>query len=193
MHRYRHSHSKHDFRDLPDCVDHGTSTEAVDHDTNDPPKQSNGAFSANFVSTSSRHFIPSSPTEQLELPRGIFTATTYEIPGYRTVRCMGTVVGMSTRSRGFGPTLGAGFKTIVGGDIGALTKLMYRTRNDAVVRLCAECRKLGANAVVGMRFDTGQIADGIAQACVYGTAMYIVMEDTGADEEPQNPTELKYH
>lgn len=210
MHRYRLSHSRHDFRDLPDCVDNSKSAEAVDHHS-----QNNAAFSANFISPSSRQFDGSSPIQQFELPKGIFTATTYDIPGYRIVKCMGTVVGMSTRSRGLGPTLGAGFKTFVGGDIGALTKLvslpvhasahfwlladeplpfqMYRTRNDAVVRLCAECRRLGANAVVGMRFDTGQIAEGIAQACVYGTAMYIVKADAGADEEPEDSPELKYH
>ncbi|ROV96591.1 hypothetical protein VMCG_07748 [Cytospora schulzeri] len=110
----------------------------------------------------------------------IMTSTCFDIPGHRIERGMGTVYGISVRSRGVLPVMGASLKTLAGGDIGAVTKLMYRTRDDAIARLTTECRKREANAVVGLRFDTSQVADGMAQVCAYGTAVYVVRVDGGS-------------
>ncbi|KUI66654.1 hypothetical protein VM1G_02117 [Cytospora mali] len=124
-------------------------------------------------------YLPPEPDPTIDtIPTsGIMTSTCFDIPGHRIERSIGTIYGMSVRSRGLLPGMGAGLKTLAGGDIGAVTKLMYRTRNDAIARLVAECQKREANAVVGLRFETSQLADGMALVCAYGTAVHAVRVD----------------
>ncbi|ROV97267.1 hypothetical protein VSDG_04809 [Cytospora chrysosperma] len=135
----------------------------------------------NATTGSTYHHVDDGPMAQADSNNdnspaadGIMTSTCFDIPGHRIERAMGTVYGTSIRSRGFLPAVGASLKTLAGGDVGAVTKLMCRARNEALARLSAECRGRGANAVVGLRLDTSQLADGMAQVCAYGTAVYAV-------------------
>lgn len=127
MHRYRHSHSRNDVWDCPECVDQGEPSATVMHYNHAIPNQSNEAPTSQFTFKSSLQVDGVSPTERFQTPKGIITATTSEIPGYCIEKCMGTIIGMGARSRGFMPALGAVFKTIPGGDIRALTKLVSPT------------------------------------------------------------------
>jgi hypothetical protein len=128
MHRYRHSHSGNDIWNCAECIDKGKLPALVDNRKYPSPKPIKELSVPQITQASSSQSHGVDLAGQFETPKGIITATTFEIPGYRIEKCMGTVGGMSTRSRGYFPIIGASFKTIVGGDIGALTKLVSRAR-----------------------------------------------------------------
>jgi uncharacterized protein YbjQ (UPF0145 family) len=75
-----------------------------------------------------------------------------DLPGYRVVKVLGTVYGLTVRSRNWGVDIGAILKSVVGGEIGLFTRLMYNARNEAVERLVGEAMGRGGNAVVALRF-----------------------------------------
>lgn len=101
--------------------------------------------------------------------------TTREVPGKRVVRTLGMVSGNIVRSRNIGRDVLAGLKNIVGGEIKEYTELMSLSRRDAVKRMVDEAERLGANAVVEVRFVTAQVAATAAEILVYGTA--VIVED----------------
>lgn len=103
---------------------------------------------------------------------GVLTSTMNDIPGYRVVRVLGTVYGLTVRSRNWGAGLGAILKSVVGGELSYLTNLMYTSRNAAVERLVGECLSRGGNAIVALRFDNGE-AGAFASVCAYGTACWV--------------------
>ncbi len=82
---------------------------------------------------------------------GVITATTNDLPGYRVVRVLGTIYGLTVRARNWGADIGALLKSAVGGEIGYFTRVMYTARNEAVERLVGECLGRGGNAILGMR------------------------------------------
>ena len=103
---------------------------------------------------------------------GIITTTMNEVPGYRVVRVLGTVYGLTVRSRNWGADFASVMKSLVGGELKYLTNMLYAARNSAVERAVGEARNRGGNAVVAMRYDTSELM-GFAQVCAYGTAVQI--------------------
>jgi uncharacterized protein YbjQ (UPF0145 family) len=103
--------------------------------------------------------------------------TAFDIDGYRVVRNFGVVRGIVVRSRSLLGTIGAGLQTIVGGNITLLTNLCEKTRNDAFDLMIAHANDLGANAIIGARYDATEIMQGVTEVLAYGTA--VVLEPVG--------------
>lgn len=101
------------------------------------------------------------------------TSTTFEIPGYRTVRTVGMVRGIVVRSRSVVGTIGAGLQTLIGGNITLLTELCETTRADALGQMAQHAHELGANAVIGVRYDATEVMKGVSEVLCYGTAVVV--------------------
>jgi uncharacterized protein YbjQ (UPF0145 family) len=101
------------------------------------------------------------------------TTTTFDLPGYRIVRSMGVVRGIIVRSRSIVGNLGASIQSIFGGNISLYTELCERAREDAFRQMLAHAGQLGANAVIGVRYDANEIAQGITEVLCYGTAVHV--------------------
>lgn len=99
-----------------------------------------------------------------------------DIPGYRIVSILGVVYGQITMSRSFGSSLGAGFKSLAGGEVSQFTKMMSEARENAVERMVNQCLAKGGNAIIAMRFDVGSMGETWSQACAYGTACIVEQE-----------------
>lgn len=101
------------------------------------------------------------------------TTTAFELPGHRVVRSMGVVRGIVVRSRSVIGNLGASIQTIFGGNITLYTELCERARDDAFKQMLAHASQLGANAVIGVRYDANEIAAGVTEVLCYGTAVFV--------------------
>ena len=101
------------------------------------------------------------------------TTTTFELPGYRVKKNMGVVRGIIVRSRSFIGNIGASLQTIVGGNITVYTSLCERTRSDAFQLMLTHAGELGANAVIGVRYDATEIGPGVTEVLCYGTAVFV--------------------
>jgi uncharacterized protein YbjQ (UPF0145 family) len=101
------------------------------------------------------------------------TTTTFDLPGYRVVKSFGVVRGIIVRSRSIVGNIGAGLQSIFGGNISLYTSLCERTREDAFNEMISHAGQLGANAVIGVRFDATEISAGITEVLCYGTAVYV--------------------
>jgi uncharacterized protein YbjQ (UPF0145 family) len=101
------------------------------------------------------------------------TSTAFELPGYRVVETLGLVRGVTVRSRSLFGTIGAKVETLFGGHISMLTSLCERAREDAFDILLAHAQKVGANAVVGIRYDATEIMSGVTEVLCYGTAVVV--------------------
>jgi uncharacterized protein YbjQ (UPF0145 family) len=101
------------------------------------------------------------------------TTTTFTLDGYRVVKTLGVVRGIIVRSRSIFGTIGAGLQTLIGGNITILSNLCERTRQDALELMLEHARSLGANAVVGLRYDATEIMDGVTEVLCYGTAVVV--------------------
>lgn len=99
-------------------------------------------------------------------------STTLEIPSYRIEGSLGVVRGIVVRSRSVLGSIGASLQTIFGGNITVYTSLCERARRDAYDRMVTEAEALGANAIVGMRYDATEIGGGISEVLCYGTAVH---------------------
>lgn len=100
--------------------------------------------------------------------------TTIEsIPDKKIVAHFGIVTGSTVRSKHFGRDLFAGLKNIIGGELKGYTELMEETRTEATERMVAQATKFGANAIVGIRFSTSDVAPGAAEVFAYGTAVKV--------------------
>src|SRR5690348_12079136 len=100
-------------------------------------------------------------------------STAFELEGYRIVRNLGIVRGIIVRSRSVIGTIGASLQTLVGGNITILTELCEKTRNEAFQLMLQHAGELGANAVVGMRYDATEIMQGVTEVLAYGTAVVV--------------------
>jgi uncharacterized protein YbjQ (UPF0145 family) len=100
----------------------------------------------------------------------IVVATNY-VPGYRVKEVKGTIWGITVRSRGIGGNVMAGLRSLKGGEIKEYVEMLNEARNLAQERLVAEAEKVGANAVLDMRFDTSDIAQYMTEIVAYGTAV----------------------
>ena len=103
-------------------------------------------------------------------------ATTENIVGHRITETMGQVFGVVVRSRGLGGNIVAGLRSIVGGEIKEYTSLVEDTRRHAIDRLVQNAQLMGADAVVMMRFDSGEIAKSMNEVVAYGTAVKLAVE-----------------
>ena len=101
------------------------------------------------------------------------TTTAFEIEGYRVVKTFGVVRGIIVRSRSIFGTIGAGLQTLVGGNITILTDLCEKTRENALDLCLQHAQQLGANAVVGLRYDATEIMQGVTEVLCYGTAVLV--------------------
>ncbi len=104
-------------------------------------------------------------------PRLVTTAFTLD--GYRIVNNMGIVRGITVRSRSIIGNIGAGIQTIFGGNISLLQELCEKTRMDAYSIMMQHAAELGANAVVGMRYDANEVMTGVTEVLAYGTAVVV--------------------
>ena len=104
----------------------------------------------------------------------MLVVTTFDIPGWDIRKVHGEVFGLTVRSRNAFSQFGAGLKSIVGGELKGMTANLITSRNEVMDRMIEEARKRGANAVVGMRFDTSEMGDTWTEICAYGTAVQAI-------------------
>jgi uncharacterized protein YbjQ (UPF0145 family) len=101
------------------------------------------------------------------------TTTTFELPGYRVAKSFGVVRGIIVRSRSVIGNMGASIQSFFGGNISLYTSLCERTREDAYNLMLTHAGQLGANAVIGVRYDATEIGPGITEVLCYGTAVFV--------------------
>ena len=104
----------------------------------------------------------------------IMVVTTNDLPGYDVVEVYGEVFGLIVRSRNLFSNFGASLRTIVGGEVGGYTSMLSDSRNQAMERLRQAAIEKGANAVLMMRFDSGDIGQVMNEVAAYGTAVKVV-------------------
>ena len=105
--------------------------------------------------------------------------TAFELPNFRVTQTLGVVRGIVVRSRNVFATLGATFQQVVGGNITIWTKMCEETRRDAFDIMIQHASEIGANAIVGVRYDTTEIATGVTEVLCYGTAVIVEPTDAG--------------
>ena len=98
-------------------------------------------------------------------------STMNDLPGYRIEEVNGEVFGLTVRSRHVGSQLGAAAKSLLGGELKGMTKMLAEGRQDATRRLIEEAEAKGANAIVAFRFDTSELGGTWTEICAYGTAV----------------------
>lgn len=99
--------------------------------------------------------------------------TTNDVPGYEVSEVLGEVFGLTVRSRNAFSQMGAGLKSILGGELKGQTKALVDSRQQVIDRMVEEAESRGANAVIAMRFDTSEMGDMWTEICAYGTAVKI--------------------
>jgi len=114
--------------------------------------------------------------------------TTLDVPGYKIDAVLGEVMGMTVRAANIGANFTAAFKAIGGGEISEYTNLVYDSRNQVMQRMWEQCVQRGGNAIVGMRFDTGDIGQAFTEICAYGTA--VVIHPIATAEEGGTPQSI---
>jgi uncharacterized protein YbjQ (UPF0145 family) len=97
--------------------------------------------------------------------------TTNELPGYEIEEVFGEVFGLTVRSRNIGSQIGAALKSLKGGELKGMTKMLIEGREHATERLVEEAESKGADAIVGFRFDTSELGETWTEICAYGTAV----------------------
>ncbi|MEQ1901105.1 MAG: heavy metal-binding domain-containing protein [Devosia sp.] len=103
----------------------------------------------------------------------MLVATTNDLPGYRVVRTIGLVRGITVRSRSVFGTIGGALQSLVGGNITLFTSLAEKTRQEALDLMIQHAEEAGANAIIAMRYDANEITDGITEMLAYGTAVVV--------------------
>jgi uncharacterized protein YbjQ (UPF0145 family) len=101
------------------------------------------------------------------------TTTAFDLAGYRVVKTLGIVRGIIVRSRSIIGNFGAGLQSLFGGNITIYTSMCERARSDAFNDMIVHAGELGANAVIGIRYDATEVASGITEVLCYGTAVYV--------------------
>jgi uncharacterized protein YbjQ (UPF0145 family) len=110
-------------------------------------------------------------TSTEEVRGSVLITTANDIPGYAIDEVYGEVFGLTVRSRNIGSQLGAGLKSLMGGELKGMTKALAVSRNEVVARMTEEAEAKGANAIVAMRFDTSEMGGTWTEICAYGTAV----------------------
>jgi uncharacterized protein YbjQ (UPF0145 family) len=99
--------------------------------------------------------------------------TAFELDGYKITKNLGIIRGITVRSRNVFATIGASFQTLVGGNITLFTQLCEKTRMEAFELMVQHAEDIGANAVVGMRYDANEVMSGVTEVLAYGTAVVV--------------------
>ena len=139
------------MRECPNCKFHNTDN-------------------ANYCTACGAGLSATAPTGRISHQ---MVSTTFDVFGHRVVRNLGLVRGIVVRSRSIVGTVGASLQTLVGGDISLFTELCEKTRNDAFERMLQHAADLGANAVIGVRYDATEIMNGVTEVLAYGTAVIV--------------------
>lgn len=103
-------------------------------------------------------------------------STMNDVPGYRVTEVLGEVFGLTVRSRNIGSQLGAGFKSLVGGELKGMTKNLAASRQEVLARMTEEATAKGADAVLAFRFDTSDMGGNWTEICAYGTAVKLTRD-----------------
>jgi uncharacterized protein YbjQ (UPF0145 family) len=103
----------------------------------------------------------------------MIVTTMNDIPGYEVDDVFGEVMGLTVRSRNIGSQLGAGLKSILGGELKGMTKALTDSRQQVMERMIEEAEAKGANAIIAMRFDTSEMGGQWTEICAYGTAVKV--------------------
>src|SRR6476646_2620274 len=103
----------------------------------------------------------------------MIVTTMNDIPGYAVDEVFGEVMGLTVRSRNIGSQIGAGLKSIVGGELKGMTTALIDSRKQVMERMVEEAEATGANAIVAMRFDTSDMGGNWTEICAYGTAVRV--------------------
>ena len=114
--------------------------------------------------------------EQLPAVDTHMVTTTFTLEGYRIHRYLGVVRGIIVRSRSIFGTVGASLQTLVGGDISLFTNLCEETRAHAFQQMTQHAAQMGANAIIGVRYDATEIMQGVTEVLCYGTAVTVKQE-----------------
>ncbi|MBV6738293.1 YbjQ family protein [Priestia megaterium] len=99
--------------------------------------------------------------------------TTENVPNYKTVEIKGPVFGLTVRARGIGNDILAGLKGLIGGEISQYTEMLEDARKHALDRMVKNAQVMGANAIIMMRFDSGEIGNNMSEIVAYGTAVIV--------------------
>jgi uncharacterized protein YbjQ (UPF0145 family) len=105
--------------------------------------------------------------------------TTFDLPGYRVRQTLGVVRGIVVRSRNLFVNIGAAFQTLVGGNITAWSNLCEQARSEAFAIMMQHATEIGANAVIGARYDATELSGGVTEVLAYGTAVIVEPTDAG--------------
>ena len=103
----------------------------------------------------------------------VLPTTMNDLPGHEVDEVLGVVFGLTVRARHVGSQVGASLKSLVGGELKGMTKLLAEGRRDAEERLVEEARAKGANAIIAFRFDTSELGSTWTEICAYGTAVRV--------------------
>jgi uncharacterized protein YbjQ (UPF0145 family) len=103
----------------------------------------------------------------------MIVTTMNDIPGYTVDEVFGEVMGLTVRSRNIGSQIGAGLKSILGGELKGMTKALIDSRQQVMERMVEEAESKGANAIIAMRFDTSEMGGQWTEICAYGTAVKV--------------------
>jgi uncharacterized protein YbjQ (UPF0145 family) len=101
----------------------------------------------------------------------VLISTMNDVPGRVVDEVLGEVFGLTVRSRNLGSQIGAGFKSMLGGELKGMTTMLAQGREQAIQRLVEECEAKGGNGILAMRFDTSEIGGTWTEICAYGTAV----------------------
>ena len=118
------------------------------------------------------------PNQPYAPPPGIVVVSTPFVPGYRIRNVIGFTWGLTVRSRGLGGNIMAGLRTLGGGEINEYTQMLDHARWEALQRLLAHAQSIGANAVIGVAFDSSEIGDIMSEILAYGTAVVVEKDET---------------
>ncbi|HEU5154260.1 MAG TPA: YbjQ family protein [Gemmatimonadales bacterium] len=102
-----------------------------------------------------------------------FTTTAFQLDGYRIIQNFGVVRGITVRSRSLFGTIGASLQTLIGGNISLFTELCEHAREEAFQIMVQHAEELGANAVIGVRYDAAEVMQGTTEVLCYGTAVLV--------------------
>ena len=102
-----------------------------------------------------------------------FVTTSIELSGYKIIKNLGVVRGITVRSRGFWGNIGAGFQTLAGGKISLYVTLCEKARAEAMDQLLEHASERGANAIINMRYDANEVMGGVTEVLAYGTAVVV--------------------
>src|SRR5580658_7817199 len=123
---------------------------------------------------------PLTPEDPYAPPTDFILVTTPCVSGYHVTRVIGATFGLIVRSRGLGQNVFAFFRSWGGGEIKVYTHLLEQVRHEAIQRLSAHAKSLGANAVVGVGFDTSEMAGAMTEVLAYGTAVVVEPDSSPA-------------